>query len=1833
MILSFSISCKKKKIKEASPEFISYVSSYTSGIISSQSSIKIQLAKPNESIKAGEEAKGVFDFKPSLKGKAIWLTNRIIEFTPDKPLKSGAFYDVVFNLGEVQEVAKEFEEFSYSFQVIQQFIDVKLKSVIAEDRALKQQQITGTIETADYLSVADVTKIFTARLDGKDYPVEVTNDRREKTYLFKVKNIPRAGQDENLKIKWDGSPINLDISGSLKVEIPGLGDFKILQTRVFYQPEQYVSILFSDPIKRSQNIEGLIWFENERTPKFTIDGNEIKVFPSKKLNGKKKLTIQNIRNILNQKLSSKKKVTIEFKDIEPDLKLLGKGIILPDNEGIKFPFKTVNLKAVKVKVTKIYEDNIAQFLQVNQIDGNREIQRVGRVVYKNIVALKSDKSIDYSDWNVFSLKLNDLIDPEPGAIYRIELSFGKKQSMYRCQNSDDSDEQDDMSIPDDSWETEPNESSSWDGYENNNRSSNYDYSQRNNPCNDAYYHHHSTKVVRNVLASNMGVIAKLGVNNSMVIAITDLRTTAPVDDAKVDVINYQQQSIASTQTNAKGLAQLQIDKKPFLLIASKDKQKAYVRLDNGTSLSTSKFDVSGTVTQKGLKGFLYGERGVWRPGDTLFLNFMLQDKDRILPKGHPVSFELLNPQGQVIDSKISSKSIGNIYNFTTTTSDEYSTGNWMARVKVGGSVFSKRIKIETVKPNRLKVNLDFGKERLSVKDKNVKGTLSSKWLHGAIAKNLEADVFVSMSQAKTIFPKYSDYIFDDPGHSYNTESQKLFKGNLNSEGRVNINSNINVNNSSPGMLNANFRVRVFEEGGDFSTDQFSIPYAPYKSFVGVKLPKGDKARGMLLTDIKHPIKIATLDPDGKPISTKIRVDIYKLEWKYWWEKNSQEDLSRYVGSNYKKPIHTEYVTSVNGTAVSNFEIKYPEWGRYYIRITDQNSGHATGKIKYIDWPGWAGRASKDNPGGASMLVFSTDKQKYDVGESVTITIPTSEKGRALISVESGSRVVETYWVESEKETTKFSFVATEEMAPNVYVNVTLIQPHQYEGNDLPIRLYGMTPISVEDPKTHLSPIIKMPDELRPERNVTIKVSEENEKAMEYTIAIVDEGLLDITRFKTPQPWNTFYAREALGVRSWDMYDYVLGASTGNISGLLSIGGGDGSGKKGGKKANRFKPVVRFLGPFSLEKGAENTHTFKMPQYLGSVKTMVVASHEGAYGKASKATPVKQPLMVLSTLPRVLSPGEKVKVPVNVFTLDKSIKNVSVSIKTKGVAKTSGSTTKQLSFSKPSEKTTYFDLTIPDKIGFSEVEVTATSGSEKAIYKVEIDVRVPNPPTTTVIQKIVEADATWNANYELNGITGTNTAYLEVSNIPAINLEERLEYLIRYPHGCVEQTTSSGFPQLFLDNITDLSNDKKQTIGENIEATIDRLLQFQHSSGGFKYWPTNNETNDWATSYVGHFLLEAKEKGYAIPSGVLSKWASYQKNKANSWNADVNSSRKGILQSYRLYTLALAGKQELGAMNRLKENEDLSTQALWRLAAAYAEAGQKEIAKEIIFGKPYEIAPYAEMSNSYGSDIRDKAMILETLILLDEKEKSINLLNELSRALSSKKWLSTQTTAYSLIAVSKLVSGNSLNSSKTINYDYAVNSSSMKEYSTEKSISKQELPTKKVINKLNFKNTSSGVLFVRVINKGVQSAGLESDLNNDLEMFVTYLDLDDNEIDPKSIKQGDDFKVEVSLKNTGFRGNYEELALTQMFPSGWEIQNIRNDQTGESHIKSTPEYMDVRDDRIHYYFDLKQGESKTFVSLLNAAYTGKFHLPSIYCEAMYDNSINAKKAGGWVEVVK
>lgn len=1811
--------------------YSAYIAAYTVGVISTESPIMVRftadIASEDQLGLAHEEE--VFKIKPSVKGQAYWTDSRTLSFQPEEPLSSATKYEVTLALQQLIDVPQEAKVFSFFVKTMEQNFELVVEGMRPYDKKdLKKQKFQGSVHTADVASPSAIETLLTATQGGQKLATSWTAGEDRKTYLFTIEGVARTDNASEVNLSWNGKNLGVNKAGTQKLEVPALGDFKLMESKVVQGEEQFISLIFSDPLQENQVLEGLVRLEGNPGLRYLVNENELKVYPAVRQTGSLKVDISaGIKNLLGYKMQHAHALTLLFEQLSPAVRLLKSGTILPSTDGLVLPFEAVSLKAVDVQVVKIYEDNIAQFLQVNGLDGKREFKRVGRPLVQKTVPLNASGITDLGRWNRFQLDLSEFIQAEPGAIYQVTLGFRKPHAVSFCDdNSNPREDLTDFSGGDGTnWDEADQQYYNDYYYEDYYYDEGYEYSQRDNPCHSSYYGRRRS-ISTNILSSDLGIMAKQGEGGKMLAVVTDIKTTQPLAGVSIKILNYQHREITSGSTNGEGIAELTMDKKPFLLVASYNGQKGYLKLDDGSALSLSNFDVAGEKIEKGIKGFLYAERDVWRPGDSLYLNFILQDLEKILPDNYPVVMELSNPQGQLIRKIVKASPVDNIYAFHTATASNAPTGNWTARVKAGGATFSKTIKIEAIKPNRLKIRMQLPDGQLQAGVNNsVK--LQVNWLHGAIAKNLKADVEMVIIPATTTFKKYPNYIFDDPSKKFTSEGQVVFEDRLNENGEATISIKTNKLQQAPGMLKAVLRTKVFEEGGDFSIDRLSFPLQPFESYVGIK----DESKGgypLLETGKSHQLGFVTVDTAGRPVGRQqLEVELIKLDWRWWWDQN--DNNANYVSRQYEKVYSKGTVNTTGGKGQWQITIDHQDWGRYLVRAKDPVSGHTSGKIIYVDWPNTYDRSSRQNPGGAAMLSLSTHKEKYRPSEEAILSFPSPAAGRALVSIENGSRIIRTFWAEVQKGETSVNIPVTADMTPNAYVHVSLLQPHSQTTNDLPVRLYGVLPLMVEDPATHLQPEIQMPAQLQPETPFTVSIKEKEGRKMTYTLALVDEGLLDITRFKTPEPWKAFYKREALGVKTWDIYQHVIGAYGGRMERLLAIGGDEEGRKAEGSKVNRFKPVVKFLGPYELENGQTKTHKLSLQPYVGSVRVMVVAADAGAYGQAEKAVPVKQPLMLLGTLPRVLGPGETVSLPVSVFAMEDDIRNVKVSIKQNELLSLTGESSQQLYFSRPDDKTAYFDLAVKPQIGAGKVSIRASAGSHKASYEIDIPIRNPNPPLTTVYQAIIDPGQRWQETFTAPGMPGTNKAMLEVSNMPSLNLGKRLQFLMQYPYGCLEQTTSSAFPQLYVQATTEVDAQARQSIERNIKAAIERLKGFQLPGGGFSYWPGNQDINDWGTTYAGHFLVEAANHGYAVPDDLLNRWKKHQKQKAENWQ---HSSRYNddLNQAYRLYTLALAKVPENGAMNRFREHSGLSTAARWRLAAAYALAGQQEVAAGMVAKLSKEVPAYAVAGNTYGSALRDQAMILETLVLLNQEAEAMDLVMKISNALSSDSWMSTQTTAYCLIAGGKLYEkskpGSSLFFNYTLNDKKEHGSTALPMVRKDISIAEQGN------NQLQISNSGEGRLYARVFVTGTPIAGNENNAENHLNLSVTYRDMEGNILDPVRLEQGTDFLAEVSVSNPGMRGNYQNLALSQIFPSGWEIHNTRIDNTATA-ARNDFDYQDIRDDRVYTFFSLDAKQKKTFTILLNASYSGKFYLPAISCEAMYDASINARKAGQWVYVGK
>ncbi len=1807
------------------PRWGSVVGARTGGIVSQRDNIRIVFTRDV----AGDHridhpVSGVLTLKPDIEGSATFVSARELVFVPETHFPSGRKYVAILAGGMLSGVPDNLGNYRFTFEVIDQDFEVDIEGLDVESGSDDDWVLTGTILTADFAEPEAVKHVLQAEQSDVDLNIRWQHHDDGSTHRFTVEGVTRTENGSEVRLRWNGRSIGVSSRGSQDVTVPAQDVFRVTSVRLESDNRQYALVRFSEPIDPNQSFDGLVRLGDDP---FTLEatGNTLRIIPRERIIGRADVVLEvGIRSVDAQRLEDRSVTTVTFTDEKPGVRFAGSGVVLPAASRLTVPIEAATVHSVQVTAFRVYESNIGQFLQNNELSGNRELQRTGRTLWRRTYQLPYAPDVG---WTRYSLDLTDIADVKTGSLLHLTLSINRGNSTYAC-----TEEENQVPIVAEPLQADLNDGSGarsyWDGYEPSYQGS-YSWSDSHNPCSDAYYRYASNaRDSRNFLASNIGMTVKRDPGGGMLVATTDLRTSESMPGVRVTFLNYQNQPLGSVITGSNGLVRTTLDATPFYALAEYGTDKGYLKINRGAALPTSHFDVGGEVVAEGLKGKIYGERGVWRPGDDIHLTFVLDDARNPVPAGHPATMRLVNPMGQVEHTVTDSDPIGGFYVFPLSTSTDAPTGNWYASVEIGGTSFASPIKIETVMPNRLKVDLDLGDDQLLQGGVRHEATLFGQWLSGAVARNLRAEVDVTFQPAATTFGRFSDYVFDDPARENISEPATIFDGSLGDDGYAAFTSELTPSGDSPGMLTATFQTRIFEASGAFSINRRGFRFSPYDRYIGIRPPPGDVARGMLLTDVLHTVDIVSLSPGGDPVSAEaVDVTLYKIDWRWWWDR-SAESLAKFTQSEHASVVAQGRIATTDGRGHWTFQVDYPDWGRYLLRACDANEGHCTGKTIYIDWPGWAGRPQDPSSSGASMLAVLSNQSSYTVGDIAEIQLPGATAGRALVTLESGTQILDQWWVEFGGERVQFGVPITPEMAPNVYVSVSLIQPHSERVNDRPIRLYGVIPLEVEDPLTVLRPKIDVPVEWRPETTVSVRVSEASGQPMTYTLAVVDEGLLSLTNFETPNLHDHFYRKEALGIKTWDIFDEVAGAYGAELEQLLALGG-DGSADLQSDERNRFPPVVRFMGPFELSPGIRQTHTVDLPQYIGQVRVMVVAGQEGAYGSASESVFVRQPLSMLATVPRVVGPGEEFAVPVSLFAMADGIEQATVSVDPGRQFDAVGNSSTTVQFNGADERMARLYIRAGEQPGQGMLRFTAVSEEHASFSEIALNVRTPNPVTTHVLTAQIAPGQQWTEDVVPHGIAGTNSATLEVTPQPPLNLEARLGYLVRFPHGCLEQTVSSVFPQLYLLSMVDLDSAERTRVEYNVRSGIERLRRFQLASGAFTYWPGNyareGARNGWATNYAGHFLIEAERVGYVVDPTILSKWKAHQRLRARAWKRLGDT--PAMEQAYRLYTLALAGEYEIGSMNRLRESELTEGAALWHLAAAYSLAGIETTASRLIDGNA-TAAEYQTAGWSMGSWLRDSGILLDALVTIDREAQAQSVAKDISDELYSDDWYSTHSIAYALFGMARYFGLGEV--AEEFTFERRVHAN-MRSVSSSSPIHTEELAElAEQGGSVQVTNTSDSPLFVALTMRGSPAAGKEVASSAGLEIQVDYTDQDGKRLDVSQLVQGTDVFATITVHNESGR-DVRDVALEYMAPSGWEIHNDRMDSGGIAGNQQF-DYQDIRDDRVHTYFALQDGHSITIRLGFNAAYLGKYYLPTITVEAMYDAAIKGGIKGMWIEVV-
>lgn len=1802
VLLVVMLGCNPKE----QADFSQYITGYTNGVITSDSPVNIFLTPETDlSFQAGSSLPaGILQFSPSVEGKLLLKEDHSIEFIPAEPFVNGKTYKATFRLGDLCKVEKKYQAFNFQFEVIPLttiFEAGRLSINPEDDRELEYQ---GTLHCSDHMDPEQVEKMLTTTYGKQTMPPTWLHTGNR--HNFRIAGLTKGTEHQTLSLSFNKGVSN---GKEQKISIPKLNEFTVLHIETSDTQPAVISIHMSNNIDPQQNFNGLVSLQGITVNNFKADGNVIRVYlPASVEKNEVELNLYpGIRSLQGEKLNNRYTTTVNLHTTKPAVRLIGKGVIVPGQNKVLVPFSAVGLKKIDVEIIQVLNQNMNYFLQENDYDNTYGLIRTARPIFMKTIDLqRNNPNIQLDKWNDFTIDLSQLVKLEKGGIYRIILKFRKSYTTLKC-----ADEQPDSDYGTTDWDNQ----SGYAYYNEYFYPTGYSWSERENPNSISYYNS-SHFAARNVINTSLGIMAKRGSDNRYHICVTDLATAKPIDGCLLSLYNYQNQKIDSAETNREGFATSQPNGKAFIVMAQKGNDRAWLKLADGNALSLSNFNVSGQQIQMGVKGFIYGERGVWRPGDKIYLSLILEDKMEVLPEGHPIVAQLIDPNGHITQTLKSDIGKNNIYAFTFKTVPQAQTGYWNALFRIGGLTFRKTIRIETIKPNRLAIQMELPHDRPIGKGcNNANIRVSTRWLNGAQTSRQKAVTEVKLYNKNAGFRQYPDHIFSDRTRDFEPTQTTLFEGTTDAYGNFSFNIQKIKNDNAPGLLNAIFTTRVFENSGDFSISSQSILYSPYTRYVGLKLPQTPEGDNWYSTRTPLRIQGVTVTPDGKATgNAPVQIEVYKLNWRWWWDAENEHPGS-YINREFNRSIINKTVHTTDGKFTAELDIT--EHGRYLIRATAP-SGHSCGTIVYMG--SWADNANEET---ATMLRLSTDKKNYKVGETIRIQIPSVAGAVAVISLENGKTVSDIRRIQlTSDQATTFEVKATGDMCPNTYISVSLIQPHNNRDNDRPIRMYGVVNVNVDDPSLRLNPEIKIADKLRPGQDFTLEVKEKSGKEMNYTIAIVDEGLLSLTSFRTPDPFPAFYAREALSVKTWDFYDFIYGAYGARLDKAFAVGGDEPLKEIQDEKTNRFKPVVLFAGPFSLKAGATGKHTFQMPEYIGEVRAMVIAATNGKYGTASATSRVNKPLMTTLALPRLLTPGDIIDIPVTIFAMNDNIRDVNIHLTTDPKITLMDNASRTVRFDKKGEQVVYFKAKIGKGIGTSAISVTAQANGEKATATENIEIRIPNPRITVVEEKEIKAGESISFRNKPAGYAPTSV--LEISTIPALNIEQRLTYLLEYPHGCIEQITSKAFPQLALPTLMSLTAEQQLQTEANIRDIINRLPHYQTQEGGFSYWQGGKHSSEWATAYATHFMIAATQAGYNVPKQILENSLGYLKRTANQWHETETWEQQQ--QAYLLYVLALAGQPDMAAMNRLKESQLQRPASSWLLASAYALCHQEKIADNMIYNLSSEVLPYRETGRTYGSTTRDNALILQSMVILDKRQEAYRMLEKISKTIGSGEWCSTQETAFSLHAAAQFVK-------KYLGWQQGVQAT------VTTASGDQEIRGKKTIWQLplsatggetgaTVRNDGEGTVFARCITTSASLEPITEKIASGLSMQADYYNSKGTPVDIHTIPQGEDLTIEITVRNIGLTGTYQGLALSYLVPSGFEIINER--LTGNITMPGA-DYFDIRDDRFHIYFSLEQNQTKKFRFRCNASFRGEYMLPAIRCAAMYDNSIQAVIPGGTLRI--
>jgi hypothetical protein len=1389
-----------------------------------------------------------------------------------------------------------------------------------------------------------------------------------------------------------------------------------------------------------------------------------------------------------------------------------------------------------------------------------------------------------------------------------------------------------------------------------------------------------------ILLTDLSLVAKRGAapkgseaKEEVWVWALGMETTEPLSGVEVSLVRKSGQAVARCTTGGAEGCKLTVPApsvdtaEPFALIARKGEDFTYLKY-NELKTDIANSDVQGEPyrSEKPYRASLYSDRGVYRPGDTAHVVAVLRGQDDMAPpEGMPVELKVVDPRERDLKKVTLKTNEAGLVSLDVPFEAYQDTGAYRVVLSVAEKqVASYGLNVEEFVPERMKVTARAEKPGY-VQGEEVPVTVEAAYLFGGSAESSPVEVTCRL-EPSVFRPKenaqYAYGVWRPSGSDAKASVLGQVKGELDTKGRTLLRCPAQQDAGGfkgPAKLVA--QASVFEAGSGRSTlGEATVPVHPEAYYVGLQA-NVDKVKA------NQPFTVSGVVVDwqgsayGKALKP-LEVEYLRLDEEYGYFYDEESGEERY--QRHLRPVR-EGRTTVK-----------PEGGRFSFQVTPSmdaagylvrvKSGAAQtdlqleGHGRYYWWNESSSRVDQTpRPARPTSLAVELPRSAK-VGDSITVKVKAPYRGRMLFTAETdGVQAAE--WVAVEPGEVSWSFKPSA-FAPNVYVSTFLVKDPHLESAQafMPDRAFGVASMTLDPVDYTQAVTLNVPKEVRSNDTLTVDVELGSvEKGTFATVAVVDEGILSLTRFQSPDPLQALFTKRALGVQTYETLGWTLLIPPAGAS--RSTGGDEDSGGAAGR-VQPVKPVALWSGVLPVPSNGKLRVPFKLPQYRGAVRVMVVTSGPKRIGHAAAQVLVRDPLVLQTTLPRFLSQGDEIQIPVFVTNLSGKAQDVKVSLTAENLAvpgmampasmesplQLLGKSVGKVKLEDGKAATLVFQAKAVLAVGAARLKVTAEGGGHTSFEQLDVPL-LPSGPRERKVQRLELASGTVDLSQYLQGWLPTSErSTFWVTTNPYAESFQHLSYLVQYPYGCIEQTTSSTRPLLYVSELID-SVDPTLTANAKLEdmvmSGVNRVLSMQTPSGGFGYWPGSAEPVEWGTAYATHMLLDAQKRKYAVPQDRIDdavNWMNQQVTRRE--NRSGSDHYNDGAEAYMHYVLAMAGKGHKARAQKLVDqlgsqkfysNSQRAEQEYMLKAALYL-AGDRRYEKDL--RNPDASAVLDERWNgwSFYSDRRRRGFMLSTFQdLFGDDAAGEPLAQRVAEALKQERsgYYTTQELVWGITGLGKRVSGAASKFAPPVltadGKEVAVQQSG-KARASDKTWALVRASERKGLS-LKVPEKGDGKLYLVLASEGVRADGQYRTGGEGLTLERTYRDLEGNTLDVQggSVKLADLVYVEVKLKNTSGE-RIQNIALVDRLPAGWEIENARLGRGGSVEWASaddqwSADYVNIRDDRVEVFGSLDAGESKTVVYAVRAVTSGKFTLPPVEAEAMYDPRIWAREVGGTVEV--